>query len=113
MKSLKQLRPLQSSVFDAAKRDTVLNLAHACDGKIERTQSFDEPWGIARLNASPCITWLTTEVPEYVASGSHVLTLLECFATRRQDTLLNHGCRDAENAADLACSPRNRQGNAQ
>jgi len=42
MKSLKQLCVPRDSVFDIAKRDTVLNLSHLADGKIDAKSFFEE-----------------------------------------------------------------------
>lgn len=42
MKSLKQLCTPRDSVFDTSKRDTVLNLAHLIDDKIDGKAFFEE-----------------------------------------------------------------------
>ncbi|MBI2363388.1 MAG: hypothetical protein HYV01_00060 [Deltaproteobacteria bacterium] len=42
MKPLKQLCTPRESVFDAAKRDTVLNLIHLIDNKIDGKSFFEE-----------------------------------------------------------------------
>src|SRR6266540_4193151 len=42
MKSLKQLCTPRETVFDLSKRDTVLNLAHLSDGKIDGKSFFEE-----------------------------------------------------------------------
>ena len=42
MKPLKQLCVPRDSVFDISKRDTVLNLSHLTDGKIEAKAFFEE-----------------------------------------------------------------------
>src|SRR5215510_7253981 len=42
MKPLKQLCAPRDSVFDAAKRDTVLNLIHLIDNKIDGKSFFEE-----------------------------------------------------------------------
>lgn len=57
MNSLKQLCTPRSSIFDASKRDTVLNLTHLIDGKIDGAEFFEE---------------------SYVTDGMHTL-LVEAF----------------------------------
>src|SRR5438477_13150037 len=42
MKTLKQALEVRDSVFDASRRDTVLNLAHLVDGKIKPAELFEE-----------------------------------------------------------------------
>ena len=57
MKSLKQLCTPRSSIFDASKRDTVLNLTHLVEDKIDGAEFFEE---------------------SYVTDGMHTL-LVEAF----------------------------------
>src|SRR4051812_45279235 len=44
MKTLQQLCIPRDSVFDIAKRDTVLNLTHLTDGKIDAESFFEESY---------------------------------------------------------------------
>src|SRR5215204_787226 len=44
MKSLKQLCVPRDSIFDLARRDTVLNLSNLVDGKIDATSFFEESY---------------------------------------------------------------------
>src|SRR5687767_13409084 len=44
MKSLKQLCVPRDSVFDLARRDTVLNLSHLVDGKIDAKAFYEESY---------------------------------------------------------------------
>src|SRR5262245_48833185 len=42
MKTLKQALQVRDSVFDASRRDTVLNLIHLVEGKIKPAEFFEE-----------------------------------------------------------------------
>ncbi len=57
------------------------------------------------------ITWLTTEVMNYVSSRQHLIEILEFFAALRQNASLPHWHKDADAAALLAGALRNRQDN--
>lgn len=44
MKTLKALCTPRDSVFDSSKRDTVLNLSHLVDGKVDSKAFFEESY---------------------------------------------------------------------